>query len=95
MKIDIGPAGFTVGAALALAVTAAATAHAVVQDPPAGQGSLVSFGPLMDNGFPTSYKDSNGVRLEACINADDPLCAAAASAHYDPDLPVVVPDQLP
>jgi hypothetical protein len=86
----------TVGAVLALAATAAATANAVVQDPVADrQGSLVSFGPLMDNGFPTSYKDSHAVRLEACVTGDDPLCAAAAGPTYDPDLPLSFPTNFP
>src|SRR4051794_36077093 len=85
----------TVGAALMLAATAAATANAVVHDPRAGAGSLFSSGPLMDNGFPTPYKDSNGGRLEACISAADPLCPAAASAHYNPTLPVSFPTNFP
>ncbi len=50
----------------------------------------------MDNGFPTSYKDSNGVRLEACITAADPLCAAAAvPGVYDPNLPLAFPTNFP
>src|SRR4051812_26526384 len=96
MKSTMVRRALTVGAVLALAVTAAATANAVVQDPVGQrQGSLVSFGPLMDNGFPTSYKDSHAVRLEACVTGDDPLCAAAASAHYDPNLPVSFPTNFP
>lgn len=95
MKSTMVRRALTVGAALVLAATAAAAANAVVQDPPGRQGSLVSFGPLMDNGFPTTYKDSNGVRLEACITAADPLCPAAASAHYDPTLPVSFPTNFP
>jgi hypothetical protein len=86
----------TGGTALVVVASAAAAAHAVVQDPVGQrQGSLVSFGPLMDNGFPTSYKDSHAVRLEACITGDDPLCAAAASAHYNPDLPLSFPTNFP
>ena len=86
----------TVGTALIVTTAVAVAAYATVQDPVGQrQGSLVSFGPLMDNGFPTSYKDSHAVRLEACITADDPLCAAAASAHYNPDLPVSFPTNFP
>jgi len=95
MKSTMVRRALTVGAALVLAATAATTANAVVQDPPGRQGSLVSFGPLMDNGFPTTYKDSNAVRLEACITADDPLCAAAPSASYNPDLPLSFPTNFP
>ena len=78
MKTNSVRRALTVGAALIVVASAAVAANAVVQDPPNRQGSLASFGPLMDNGFPTSYKDTHGVRLEACITADDPLCAAAA-----------------
>ncbi len=86
----------TAGTALIVVAGASAAAHATVLDPVAQrQGSLVSFGPLMDNGFPTSYKDSHAVRLEACVTADDPLCAAAASAHFDPNLPLSFPTNFP
>ncbi len=86
----------TGGTALIVVASAAVAAHATVQDPVGQrQGSLVSFGPLMDNGFPTSYKDSHAVRLEACITADDPLCAAAASNTYNPDQPLSFPDNFP
>ncbi len=96
MKTTMVRRAVTVGAALVLAGTAAAVAYATVQDPVGQrQGSLASFGPLMDNGFPTSYKDTHGVRLEACITADDPLCAAAAGPTYNPDLPLSLPDELP
>ena len=96
MKMTLARRLGAVGAALALAATAAVAANATVLDPVAQrQGSLVSFGPLMDNGFPTSYKDSHAVRLEACVTGDDPLCAAAASAHYNPDLPLAFPTNFP
>src|SRR4029077_639786 len=96
MKSTLVRRALTVGAALVLAATAAATANAVVLDDVANrQGSLVSFGPLMDNGFPTTYKDSHAVRLEACVTGDDPLCAAAASASYNPDLPLSFPTNFP
>ena len=86
----------TVGAALALTATVAAAANATVLDPVGQrQGSLASFGPLMDNGFPTSYKDTHAVRLEACITGDDPLCAAAAGDTYDPAQPLSFPDNFP
>src|SRR3954451_4386832 len=95
MKPTIPRRVLTAGAALMLAATAAAAANAVVQDPPGRQGSLVSFGPLMDNGFPTTYQDSHGVRLGGFIPAADPLCAAAPSAHYAPTLPVSFPTNFP
>src|SRR3954464_6318538 len=87
---------FTVGAALGMAATAAAAANATVLDQ-VGQrgGPFVSFGPLMDNGFPTSYKDSKALRLEACVTGDDPLCAAAAGPTYDPAQPLAFPTNFP
>ena len=85
----------TAGTVLVLAGTAAAGAFATVITPTTPRnGSLVSFGPLMDNGFPTSYKDSKAVRLEACFTADDPLCPAPPGS-YDRDPADLVPDQLP
>jgi hypothetical protein len=98
MKMTMARRLGAVGAALAWAATAAAAANAVVQDPVAQrQGSLVSFGPLMANGgFPTSYKDSHAVRLEACVTGDDPLCAAAAvPGVYDPSQPLAFPTNFP
>src|SRR3954454_13467940 len=88
--------GLTVGAALGLPAPPAAAANAIVLDPVGQrQGSLASFGPLMDNGFPTSYKDSHAVRLGGRTTPADPLRAAAASDPYDPDQPVSFPDNFP
>ena len=96
MKSNMVRRALTVAAALALAATAAAAANAIAVDPgEQRQGSLASFGPLMDNGFPTSYKDSHAVRLEACITAADPLCASAAGDTYDPDQPLSFPSNFP
>ena len=96
MKSNMARRALTVAAALALAATAAAAANAIAVDPgEQRQGSLASFGPLMDNGFPTSYKDSHALRLEACITAADPLCASAAGDTYDPDQPLSFPNNFP
>ena len=36
---------------------------------------LTQVGPTSDdNGFPFWYKDSKGVKLELCLDAQDPLC---------------------
>ena len=97
MMSNMARRALTVAAALALAATAAAAANAIAVDPgEQRQGSLASFGPLMDNGFPTSYKDSHALRLEACaITAADPLCASAAGDTYDPDQPLSFPNNFP
>src|SRR5262245_19196258 len=96
MHSTLARRALTIGTAAVLVATAAVAAYATVLDPVGDrQGSLVSFGPLMDNGFPTSYKDSHAVRLEACITADDPLCASAAGPTYDPDQPLSFPSNFP
>jgi hypothetical protein len=95
MKTTLVRRAVTAGTVLVLAATAAVGAYATVVDPPGRVGNLASFGPLMDNGFPTSYTDSKAVRLEACITAADPLCAAATGPTYDPALPLAFPTNFP
>jgi hypothetical protein len=93
MKAKFVRRAVTAGTVLVMVATAAAGAYATVLDPVATrQGSLTSFGPLMDNGFPTSYKDSNAVRLEACYTAD-PLCPGANIP--DTSAPIVFPTNFP
>lgn len=58
-------------------------------------GHLTAFGPTSgENGFPTWYKDDNGVRLEPCIDPSDANCAAAAPLP-DPTQPMSFPDNFP
>ncbi|MAB78868.1 MAG: hypothetical protein CMJ89_05875 [Planctomycetes bacterium] len=38
------------------------------------QGGLAAHGPLNDFGFPSYYEDHAGLRLDQCIDQDDPLC---------------------
>ncbi len=76
------------------ALTAAASAVAVNPGTPR-QGSLTQAGPLAEHGFPAWYRDSNGVRLEACTTLDDPLCSALADEVPDPSRPVSYPDNFP
>ncbi len=58
-------------------------------------GQLVEAGPTAEHGFPAWYRDSNGVRLDACVTLDDPLCATLADEVPDPDAPVSYPDNFP
>ena len=58
-------------------------------------GRLVEVGPTAEHGFPAWYRDSNGVRLEACTTLDDPLCATLPDEVPDPDAPVSYPDNFP
>lgn len=59
------------------------------------QGSVVEVGPTAEHGFPAWYRDSNGVRLEACTTLDDPLCATLPDEVPNPDAPVSWPDNFP
>src|SRR5215210_6575476 len=84
----------TVGAAIALAIPVTAIAVPVAPDTPR-TGSLTQVGPLAGHGFPAWYKDSNGVRLEACTTLDDPLCSTLPDEVPNPDAPVSYPDNFP
>lgn len=85
-----------------LVTGAAATALAVPVAPTTSDGALkvrtgrlVEAGPVAEHGFPAWYRDSNGVRLEACTTLDDPLCATLPDEVPDPDAPVSYPDNFP
>jgi hypothetical protein len=58
-------------------------------------GKLTQVGPIAEHGFPAWYRDSNNVRLEACVTLDDPLCPALADEVPDPEQPVSFPDNFP
>lgn len=38
------------------------------------QGGLAAYGTLNEFGFPSYYEDHSGLRLDQCIDQDDPLC---------------------
>jgi hypothetical protein len=86
----------TAGIALLLAVSGALTAFAVVV-PPANSGGVVGVGPISgDNGFPVWYKDSNGVRLEGCLDGADPLCGFVPGVDFpDANSPISFPNNFP
>ena len=86
----------------ALATTAAVIAPlavvanaAVVSPATPRDGSLVQVGPIADHGFPTWYRDSNGIRLEACTTLVDPLCSTLPDEVPNPSQPVSYPDNFP
>lgn len=58
-------------------------------------GRLVEVGPTAEHGFPAWYRDSNGVRLEACTTLDDPLCPTLVDEVPNPEAPVSYPDNFP
>ncbi len=82
--------------AVALAAPLALVAHAtVVQPSTARGGSLTQVGPVAANGFPSWYRDSNGIRLEGCWQSGDPLCEPLPDEIPNPDAPTTYPDNFP
>ena len=53
-----------------------------------GGVSAVSNELLPIDGFPTWYRDENGVKLSQCIDASDPYCIVLADATFDPGQPL-------
>jgi hypothetical protein len=84
-----------IGVAAVLAAPVVAAIAAPVDPGSARTGSLTQVGPLADHGFPAWYRDSNGVRLEACTTLDDPLCATLPDEVPNPDEPVSYPGNFP
>jgi hypothetical protein len=50
---------------------------------------LAQVGPIHeDNGYPVWYEDSQGTRLQLCLDVDDPLCAMIIDEIPDPSQPI-------
>lgn len=47
------------------------------------------------DGFPAWYQDTNGVRLEPCLDVNDPKCVVLGGAGFDPGQPVSFPGNYP
>ncbi|WP_223588872.1 Ig-like domain-containing protein [Neobacillus bataviensis] len=63
----------------------AANAETVPMDFP----RLAQLGPIHeDNGYPVWYEDSQGTRLQLCLDANDPFCAIVSGDIPDPSKPV-------
>ena len=59
-------------------------------------GGLTAAGPVnSEYGFPSWYSDSAGVRLEPCLDGDDPLCGFLPGDIPDAETPVAFPDNFP
>src|SRR3712207_2069937 len=96
MTTSIRRALVAAGAAATVVFTMATVASAVPVTPNTPrQGSLTQVGPLAEHGFPAWYRDSNGIRLEACTTTDDPLCPAPAAELPNPNEPASYPDNFP
>ncbi|MEV4279775.1 PKD domain-containing protein [Actinoplanes xinjiangensis] len=95
MKKKLRRFAVTAGVTVAVIAPLAGTAAAVVVTTASRQGSLTQAGPLAEHGFPAWYRDSNGLRLEACTTLDDPLCSTLPDEVPNPDAPVSYPDNFP
>ncbi|WP_306232734.1 PKD domain-containing protein [Agrococcus beijingensis] len=63
---------------------------------PGATNHPVTVGPTDPvHGFPTWYEDANGVRLEGCLQVEDPLCAIPADEVPDPFARTSWPDNFP
>ena len=56
---------------------------------------LKQVGPINEsNGFPIWYKDSNNVKLELCLDANNPYCGLVTD-DFDPTRPISFPSNYP
>src|SRR5690242_19254088 len=96
MKNTFARMAVALGVTVAVVAPFAGTAAAVVVPPPTPRnGALTQVGPLADHGFPSWYRDSNGVRLEPCVTLNDPLCSALPDTVADPNAPISFPSNFP
>ena len=58
---------------------------------------LVAVGPTASlTGYPSWYKDSNGTRLELCLDGGlNPICGYLPGDIPNPAVPISVPDNYP
>ena len=95
MSSSLARLGVMLGVTVAVIAPVAGTASAVAITPATPRlGKLVQVGPTAEHGFPAWYRDSNNVRLEACVS-DDPLCPVLIDEVPNPDLPISYPDNFP
>ncbi|MEV6493130.1 hypothetical protein AB0M20_31590, partial [Actinoplanes sp. NPDC051633] len=95
MMRSLARLGVTLGVTVAVIAPVAGTASAVAITPSTPRlGRLVQVGPTAEHGFPAWYRDSNNVRLEACVT-DDPLCPVLVDEVPNPDVPISYPDNFP
>jgi hypothetical protein len=55
---------------------------------------LKAHGPIADHGFPTWYEDKAGLRLEPCLDGDDPLCGFAGEFTGQASFPDNFPNEI-
>lgn len=84
---------FRAYAAIVLVMVLLITTSSVMAVPEPG---LTAVGPTSNStGFPSWYKDSNGVRLELCLDAVTALCAFLPGDVPDPNSPLAMPNNFP
>lgn len=81
-------------AGLLIASATVAIAEVTIGNPT----NLVAVGPISgEHGYPSWYQDPNGLRLEQCLDLEDPYCDPAflRGEMPDPDAPLGFPDNWP
>jgi hypothetical protein len=92
----IGRTGVALAAVTALSVTLAGTGLAATTVTVRNLGGLKAAGPVnTEYGLPAWYEDSQGVRLEPCLDNANPLCAILPDEVPNPDAPISFPDNFP
>ncbi|WP_207456758.1 PKD domain-containing protein [Herbiconiux sp. SYSU D00978] len=82
--------GLTIATALGLVAVGATSAIGAVTTP--NTDTLKSVGPTGPYGFPVYYEDAEGLKLEQCLDANEPMCDPAflIEEGLDPNLPLAV-----
>src|SRR3954453_9507332 len=83
-------------AVAALGLTVGTNALADTKITKTNPGKLAAVGPVNSvDGFPSWYGDSNGLRLEPCLDGDNPLCGFLPGDIPDDSQPISFPDNFP
>ncbi|NUS50651.1 MAG: hypothetical protein HOQ22_06360 [Nocardioidaceae bacterium] len=83
-------------AVLTLVLTGAGAASAATQVTQKNPGGIVAVGPVNgENGFPAWYQDSNGLRVEPCLDDQNPLCGFLPGDIPDDTVPISFPGNFP
>ncbi len=89
------PLVLVLGASIAMMAVLSVVAFGQIIGTP-NRGHLVAVGPTEEpDGFPSWYKDDKNVRVEPCLDAQNPLCNILPDTLADPTQPVSFPDNFP
>jgi hypothetical protein len=69
--------------------------HAVLLNGTGSNAAPAVSDRLDQNGYPLWYSDSNGVRVDACLDSADTGCVLLGDPGFDPALPVAFPTNFP